>query len=195
MTHQLLFLCPHEEIDIFFEVVVASLGEPPFELVPEAFNAVGMQVLVGGVNIMFTMIEPPVMQRGVAVSEDGVLQQRLFLFAIGAAEVVVHPLRLVGVGAGGKGAGAAGSNFRKDPHLLKELDGRGHAGHRQGQQGEVCYKQAHVWCPCTPANKTQLTLNYTYLYEMMEIHHMMGTNQMMVVHHRIKMMVYHHPLK
>ena len=186
MTHQLLFLCPHEDIDIFFEVVVASLGEPPFELVPEAFNAVGMQVLVGGVNIMFTMIEPPVMQRGVAVSEDGVLQQRLFLFAIGAAQVVVHPLRLVGVGAGGKGAGAAGSNFRKDPHLLKELDGRGHAGHRQGQQGEVCYKQAHVWCPCTPANKTQLTLNYTYLYEMI---------QMMVVHHRIKMMVYHHPLK
>ena len=186
MTHQLLFLCPHEEIDIFFEVVVASLGEPPFELVPEAFNAVGVQVLVGGVNIMFTMIEPPVMQRGVAVSEDGVLQQRLFLFAIGAAQVVVHPLRLVGVGAGGKGAGAAGSNFRKDPHLLKELDGRGHAGHRQGQQGEVCYKQAHVWCPCTTANQTQLTLNYTYLYEMI---------QMMVVHHRIKMMVYHHPLK
>ena len=174
MTHQLLFLCPHEDIDIFFEV----------ELVSEAFNAVGMQVLVGGVNIMFTMIEPPVMQRGVAVSEDGVLQQRLFLFAIGAAEVVVHPLRLVGVGAGG--VGAAGSNFRKDPHLLKELDGRGHAGHRQGQQGEVCYKQAHVWCPCTTANQTQLTLNYTYLYEMI---------QMMVVHHRIKMMVYHHPLK
>ena len=81
MTHQLLFLCPHEDIDIFFEV----------ELVSEAFNAVGMQVLVGGVNIMFTMIEPPVMQCGVAVSEDGVLQQRLF-FAIGAAEVVVQPL-------------------------------------------------------------------------------------------------------
>ena len=60
MTHQLLFLCPHEDIDIFFEVVVASLGEPPFELVPEAFNAVGVQVLVGGVNIMFTMVEPPV---------------------------------------------------------------------------------------------------------------------------------------
>ena len=94
MTHQLLFLCPHEDIDIFFEVVVASLGEPPFELVPEAFNAVGMQVLVGGVN-MFTLIELPVMQRGVAVSEDGVLQQRLFLFAIGAAQVVVHPLRQV----------------------------------------------------------------------------------------------------
>ena len=42
MTHQLFFFCPHEEIDIFFEVVVATLGEPPFELVPEAFNAVGM---------------------------------------------------------------------------------------------------------------------------------------------------------
>ena len=53
---------------------------------------------------------------------------------------------------------------------------------------KVCYKQAHVWCPCTPANKTQLTLNYTYLYEMTEIHHMMGTNQMMVIHHKIKMM-------
>ena len=61
------------------------------------------------------------MQGGVAVAEKGVLEQWLLLLAVGAAEVVVQPLRLVGTSW--RGAVAAGSQSREDPHLLKEVDG------------------------------------------------------------------------
>ena len=42
VTHQLLLLHPHEEINIFLQVVVASLREPPFEFVPEPFDTIGV---------------------------------------------------------------------------------------------------------------------------------------------------------
>ena len=50
------------------------------------------------------------MQGGAAVAEEGVLEQCLLLLAVGAAEVVVQPLRLVGTSWGG--AVAAGSQSR-----------------------------------------------------------------------------------
>ena len=50
------------------------------------------------------------MQGGVAVAEEGVLEQRLLLLAVGAAEVVVQPLRLVSTSW--RGTVAAGSQSR-----------------------------------------------------------------------------------
>ena len=96
--------------------------------------------VIGAMTVAKLIHEKDKVAQGcVVVAQDSVMQQWLLPLAITTPEVVVEALRLEGAGWGG--AVAACSNRRKDPHLLKQLDCRPHAGHHQRQWGDGCHKQ------------------------------------------------------